>query len=164
MSKKKKRNISPNLYSLELYNQRLYLETLKRIRDNDITIDELQYYMLSYTGMYAQHKELIRNQLYVFQDGIDPLTGYPLEVFNYHHIIKDEYGGALNFENGILLNLPSHDFLHNQIELYDKPTFDLLTECMFLYKDVKASHNEKLLNQWNNEVQSEYQKVLKLKR
>lgn len=158
---KKKQKISPNLYILELYNQRLFLEICKRIKDNDITIDELQYLLLSYTGMTANHKELIRNQLFIFQDGIDPLTNLPLTDFNYHHIIKDEFGGSYDFKNGILLNKISHEHLHNQIELYDKPLFELYTECLFLYKEAKIAHDEKLLEQWNNEIVPGYQKSLK---
>lgn len=160
MSKKKK--ISPNLYILELYNQRLFLEIVQRIKHNDISIDELQLLILKYTGMYAKHKELIRNQLYIFQEGIDPLTGLPLTDFNYHHIIKDEFGGSDGFDNGILLNIPSHDFLHNKIELYDEISFKLLTECLLYWKDVKALDNQRLLNQWNREIQTEYTKKLSL--
>lgn len=162
MSKKKK--VSPNLYILELYNQRLFLEVVQRIRNNDITIDELQSLIVTYTGMYAQHKELIRNQLFIFQDGIDPLTGLPLTDFNYHHIIKDEYGGSDNFNNGVLLNIPAHNFLHNEIELHDPTTFKLLTECLFYWKDIQALGDNRLLNQWRNEVQSEYNKALRLTR
>lgn len=162
--KKNKIEVSPNLFVLEQFNQRLYYEVLDAIRSNEITLEELQELIVHYTGMYANHKELVRNQLFVFQDGIDPLTNQPLSVFNYHHIIKDEYGGSFNFQNGILLNKPSHEFLHNQIELHDKSTFDLLTDCLLLYKDVKLLHDEKLLNQWNNEVSREFQKILRMKR
>lgn len=160
--KKTKPQSSPNLYVLEIYNQRLFYEMVERIKNGDVSLDELQHLILHYTGMYSNHKELIRNILFIFQSGIDPLTGLPLTDFNYHHIVKDEYGGAYDIKNGILLNKPSHEHLHNEIELYDKPLFNLLTDCLLLYKDVLQLHNQKLLEQWNNEVSHEYQKSLKL--
>ena len=52
----------------------------------------------------------------------------------YHHIIKVCDGGYKTVSNGAMLREDAHQWLHNDMEVHHEETFDLLNECMQLYK------------------------------
>jgi hypothetical protein len=52
----------------------------------------------------------------------------------FHHLLKEEYGGRATIENGANLINTIHEWLHNEIEPSDKELFNLINECLELYK------------------------------
>ena len=105
----------------------------------------------------------VRAQLLSLYGYIDMLTGQEIPNFkaaSFHHIDKDEYGGEYTPENGAMLLRITHDFIHNVIEANDPELFDLLTECLFLYKQCLDQNNEQLIEQFQTEVQPEVKKLV----
>lgn len=93
----------------------------------------------------------------------DMLTGQEIPDFrsaSFHHIDKDEFGGAYSVENGAMLLRPTHDYVHNEIEAKDPDLFDLLTECLILYKYCLDNNYIELVEQFQAEVQPEAKKLV----
>lgn len=93
----------------------------------------------------------------------DMLTGQEISDFrsaSFHHIDKDEFGGAYSVENGAMLLRPTHDYVHNEIEAKDPDLFDLLTECLILYKYCLDNNYTELIEQFQAEVQPEAKKLV----
>lgn len=105
----------------------------------------------------------VRAQLLQLYGYRDMLTGQEIPDFrsaSYHHIDKDEFGGEYTVENGAMLLWLTHNFIHNQIEAKDPELFDLLTECLFLYKHCIDNGHEALVKQFQQEVQPEVKKLV----
>lgn len=105
----------------------------------------------------------VRAQLLSLYGYIDMLTGQEIPNFksaSFHHIDKDEYGGEYTPENGAMLLRITHDFIHNIIEANDPALFDLLTECLFLYKKCIDLNQTELIEQFQTEVQPEVKKLV----
>lgn len=83
-----------------------------------------------------------------------------LKGISYHHIQKKEDGGLATVDNGALLNGRIHQWLHNNIELHDRELYQLINECLILYKMCVDQNKEKLLEQYENEVVKEFRKRL----
>ena len=65
--------------------------------------------------------------------------GYKLqERFSYHHIVKRCHGGERTFNNGAVLYLSSHSYLHT-IEYYD------LDKYLFINKILKDINNQRTM-------------------
>lgn len=74
----------------------------------------------------------------------------------YHHIDKEEWGAPTDLENGSILSAVSQSWLHNYIEHIDPELYDLINECLILYKKVRDIGNEQLINQYRDEVMPEF--------
>lgn len=98
----------------------------------------------------------IRAQLLQLYGFFDLLTGEEIPEFkegSYHHIIKEEFGGEYTLENGAMLLHSTHDYIHNSIETHSPELFDLLTECILLYKCCLDNNYTHLIEQFQLEVQ-----------
>lgn len=105
----------------------------------------------------------VRAQLLSLYGYLDMLTGESIPNFraaSFHHIDKDEFGGTYTPENGAMLLRITHDFIHNVIEANDPELFDLLTECLFLYKHCLDRNETQLIEQFQHEVQPEVKKLV----
>lgn len=114
-------------------------------------------------GVASNKRKLVKMQLLLLYGWRDLLTNEKIDSYeecSFHHIIKAEFGGEYNEDNGAVLLNATHTFLHNNIELLSQETFDLLTECMLLYKHCFENNHTDLVDQFQQEVQP---KVLKLK-
>lgn len=74
------------------------------------------------------------------------------EGLTYHHIQKDCDGGPKSVDNGALLTGISQAWLHNYIENKEPELFDLINECLLLYKLCMDSNNIELIKQYRDEV------------
>lgn len=70
----------------------------------------------------------------------------------YHHIDKAADGGATTLSNGSILSSISQAWLHNFIELNDPALYDLINECLILYKMVIDQGNSELIEQYRTDV------------
>lgn len=68
-----------------------------------------------------------------------------------HHITKRCEGGQTNVDNGSNLIASIHNWLHNTIERDDRELFDLINECLYLYKKCMDENNLELIKQWREE-------------
>lgn len=76
------------------------------------------------------------------------LTSLPFGL-TYHHIWKKEHGGGNTIDNGAIICTEAHSWLHQQerTELYD-----LINECLQLYKKCVELGEVELVDQYNNDV------------
>lgn len=74
------------------------------------------------------------------------------EGLTYHHIQKDCDGGPKSVDNGALLTSISQSWLHNYIENKDPEMFDLINECLVLYKMCIDNNQVELIQQYREEV------------
>lgn len=77
----------------------------------------------------------------------------------YHHIEKACEGGRATIENGGRLHDKIHQWVHI-IENIDPELYDLVNECIILYKLCVDRNEKELLKQYNEEVVPEYNKIL----
>ena len=82
------------------------------------------------------------------------------KVITYHHIDKECNGGPRSVENGALLTSVSQAWLHNYIEHKDPELFDLINECLQLYKACMDSNNVDLIRQYRDEVIPLFQEAI----
>jgi hypothetical protein len=76
--------------------------------------------------------------------------GYKLqERYSYHHIIKRCHGGERTFNNGAVLYISSHSYLHT-IEYYD------LDKYLFINKILKDINNQRFMPTTEQLIQIEY--------
>lgn len=78
------------------------------------------------------------------------LTNIKLQKGSYHHIFKKEYGGQATVENGANLVEEIHQWLHS-LEYYDIELFNLINECLRLYKRCLDTNNRELIEMYENE-------------
>lgn len=79
------------------------------------------------------------------------LTGLKTKNLTYHHILKKEYGGKATVKNGADIITEIHQWLHNNIELNDRELFELINECLDLYKQCVDYGELELILQWEDE-------------
>lgn len=79
------------------------------------------------------------------------LTGAQEDI-TYHHIEKACYGGPKTFENGALLSSIAQRWLHCRLEKDDPRTYDLVNDCLQLYKAAFMQEEWELVQQWENEI------------
>ena len=94
---------------------------------------------------------------------LDMLTGQEIPNFkaaSYHHLDKDEFGGEYTVDNGAIFLRLTHDFIHNVIEAKDPELFDLLTECLILYKYCLLNNKIELVEQFQKEVQPQAKRLV----
>lgn len=105
----------------------------------------------------------IRAELLQLYGYVDMLTGEEIPNFkagSFHHIDKDEFGGAYTVDNGAMLLWKTHQYIHNILEANDPELFDLLTECLILYKYCLDNQCPELVEQFQREVQPEVKKLV----
>lgn len=76
----------------------------------------------------------------------------------YHHIKKKEHGGKNTIENGAVLCREIHEWLHNNIEHEDRELYNLINECLILYKICIDKDERYLIEMYENECVPEFQK------
>lgn len=106
----------------------------------------------------------VRAQLLQIQQYLDLLTGEVIPRFrdgSYHHLIKDEYGGDYTVDNGAMLLWLTHQYIHNVIELNDPTLFNLVTECLMLYKECILQNHTELIEQFQQNVQPKARQLVK---
>lgn len=96
-----------------------------------------------------------KEQLYQLYGKECMFTGVKDDL-TYHHIDKEEWGGPTDIENGSVLSAVSQSWLHNYIELHDPALYDLINECLLLYKMVRDQGNQVLIDQYRNEIMPEF--------
>ena len=69
---------------------------------------------------------------------------YDVSYVTFHHIVKEEDGGKLEFSNGALLVKDSHTYLHF-IESYDADIYNKLNEILL---EINKSGQEPTSNQY----------------
>lgn len=105
----------------------------------------------------------VRAELLSLFGYLDLLTGEEIPDFksaSFHHIDKDCNGGDYSVDNGAILLRITHDYLHNEIEVKDKALFELISECLYLYKYCKLNGLSILTDQFEQEVQPEVKKLV----
>ena len=99
-----------------------------------------------------------RDKLKLLYGCRDMLTGLFNENLDFHHLIKKEYNGPKTIENGALLERLCHIWLHS-LEYDDPELYELINECLDLYKKCIDYGLIKLVCQYETEV---FPKVLVL--
>lgn len=103
--------------------------------------------------------------------------GYKLqERYSYHHITKRCHGGERTFNNGAVLYLSSHSYLHT-IEYYDlqkyifinnilkdintqryMPTIDQLKQIDYILRQFESEHDSEVSSRGKVLIKDEYRK------
>ena len=96
-----------------------------------------------------------RKELYVRYGEECMCTGVTTDL-TYHHIRKAEHGGPTTLLNGSVLSSASQAWLHNYIEHTDPALYDLVNECLLLYKMAWDQGRMDLVEQWKQEVMPEF--------
>ena len=99
-----------------------------------------------------------REQLEVLYDARCMLT-LVRESLTFHHIEKAEFGGPATVENGALLNDKIHSWLTN-LEYKDPELYDLVNECLILYKMCMDDNRSDLVQMYREECVPEFQKKM----
>ena len=81
-------------------------------------------------------------------------------ALTYHHLIKREHGGTSTIENGCIATHDIHNFIHT-LEHHDHELFDLINECVELYKKCVDAGLIDLVEEWEECIVPEFQKKLK---
>lgn len=105
----------------------------------------------------------VRAELLSMFHYLDLLTGEEIPNFrsgSYHHLTKDAEGGDYTVENGAMILYITHRWLHNEIERKDRALFELIRECLLLYKHCKLNGYESLATQFEEEVQPEAKEMV----
>ena len=87
------------------------------------------------------------------------LTGIKTKM-TFHHLIKKEHNGSDTASNGALLINEIHQWLHASIEMNDEDLYDLITECLLLYKKCKNKNIQRLIELYETECMPEFKKVV----
>ena len=93
--------------------------------------------------------------LYVRYGKVCMFTGVKRDL-TFHHIDKAEFGGPTTVDNGSVLSGVSQGWLHNYIEPTDPALFDLINECLLLYKMVMDKGDQELIQQYRDEIMPEF--------
>lgn len=82
----------------------------------------------------------------------------------YHHIQKKCDGGATNVKNGAILSEASQEWLHNNLEHNDKELYNLVNECLQLYKLCIEQNKTDLIEMYKKECVPEFQDRILIRR
>ena len=88
------------------------------------------------------------------------LTGILTERLTYHHIVKKQYGGKATIINGANLVGKIHNWLHIA-ECKDRELYNLVNECLELYKQCMDREDIELINEWEYECQPKFVKKIR---
>ena len=58
-----------------------------------------------------------------------------MKQLTYHHIIEKQFGGETTIENGALINVENHEWLHQQAEEIKQKINDMMQELKVEYVD-----------------------------
>lgn len=100
-----------------------------------------------------------RKKLEVLYGLRDMLTMLECKRPSFHHIIKKENGGIASIKNGALLDNETHNWLHS-LEHTDIELYNLINECLILFKKCFDLGETELLEEYELEVVPEVKKVL----
>ncbi len=100
-----------------------------------------------------------REQLQVLYGCRCLLTGINTDKLTYHHIIKKEHKSPTNVKNGAQLIAEIHQWTH-RLEHTDMELYDLVNECLDLYKQCMDLGLTELIEQYENECMPEFRKKL----
>lgn len=92
----------------------------------------------------------------------DMLTLIYNPELEFHHLLKKEHGGKANVENGALMEDFAHDWLHS-LENSDPELYDLINECMILYKKCLDLNKKNLIDQYQKTVAPKAKALIKQK-
>lgn len=100
----------------------------------------------------SKKNSVARQQLEMLYGVRDMLTGIESNSLTYHHcLVKKEHGGTNTISNGALLIHKTHNWLTNT-EYSDRERYDLINDCLDLYKKCIDYGNIDLIIQYENEV------------
>src|SRR5574344_1739935 len=99
----------------------------------------------------------VREQLQVLYGCRCLLTGIQTDKLTYHHINKKEHGGKATAENGAQIISEIHNWLHS-LEHTDIELYDLVNECLDLYKKAMDLGLVDLIEQYETECIPEFRK------
>jgi hypothetical protein len=89
------------------------------------------------------------------------LTGIKTDKLSYHHLLKKQHGGKATIDNGAQLIDEIHRWLH-QLEHTDMELYDLVNECLDLYKQCIDKGLVDLTEQYETECMPEFrEKVMR---
>ncbi len=92
-----------------------------------------------------------RDKLEILYGCRDMLTLVSPKNKSFHHLEKYENGGKATVLNGAILERITHDWLHT-IELVDYELYELINECIKLYKYCLDVNNTRLIKQYDREI------------
>lgn len=98
-------------------------------------------------GNYTKPKNKLK-ELYGHRD---MLTLIESDILAFHHLIKKALGGKDTVDNGALLEESCHEWLHS-LEEDDPELFDLINECLKLYKICLDLNKKKTIKFYKKEV------------
>lgn len=110
------------------------------------------FFSLRKKGRFELSNTEARNKLLKKYGNKCFLTNVKLQKGTYHHIVKKELGGASNEENGAVLHKVIHQWLHNEIETKEKELYNLINECLILYKKCIDLKKYELIKQYEKEI------------
>lgn len=102
-----------------------------------------------------------REQLQVLYGCRCLLTNIKTDRLTYHHcLLKKQHGGKVTIDNGAQIINEIHQWLH-KLEHTNIELFDLVNECLDLYKQVMDLGLTDLIEQYETECMPEYRKKIK---
>lgn len=104
-----------------------------------------------------------RKKLILLYGCRDMLTLIETEKLEFHHLLKKALGGKSNIENGALLDEYIHDWLHS-LEISDPDLYDLINECLYLFKVCLDYGLEDLIYHYEKEVASRARVLIRHKK
>jgi hypothetical protein len=106
----------------------------------------------------SEKNRIAREQLEMLYDARCMLTLCE-RCLTFHHIEKAQHGGEATVENGALLNDKIHSWLTN-LEYKDPELYDLINECLVLYKICMDEQKSELVQLYREECVPEFQKKM----
>lgn len=100
-----------------------------------------------------------REQLQVLYGCRCLLTNLKGDRLTYHHLIKKSKGGKATIDNGAQIINEIHCWLHS-LENVDMELFNLVNECLDLYKQCMDLELVELIEQYELECMPEFRKKL----
>lgn len=88
------------------------------------------------------------------------LTGIQTAKLSYHHLLKKQHGGKATVDNGAQLINDIHQWVHS-LEHSDMELYDLVNECLDLYKQCIDLGLVDLVEQYETECIPEFRKKVK---
>lgn len=101
-----------------------------------------------------------REQLQVLYGCRCLLTNIKTNKLQFHHLKKKQFGGKATVKNGAQLIAEIHQWTHS-LEHTDMELFNLVNECLDLYKQCLDLGDEELMNQYETECIPEFRKKIK---
>lgn len=101
----------------------------------------------------------VKEEMYSIYGRECMLTSSPLNL-SYHHIFKAEFGGKNTVSNGAIICREAHNLLH-ELEHSNRALYELMNECLQLYKICRDKGNEELTEQYDQEVKPKVKRLIR---